>query len=189
MKFTKCDIGYSILNRSKITGYQTEDGKIFCVGAGELPYSWLTGGMPIFHWVISEQNSIMNFIDPSYETRVSILESIGKWRNVAVEVYPAKSNLVDREPVYHLWEFEFPYSMPQYMAARNVLSTYNRPGKYFDGKYMILLTDKKCWRDKQAAKDHFFGEEATGVEIISREFSNFDLTAIVLTGELDFGLL
>ena len=131
----------------------------------------------------------MHFIDPSYETRVSILESIGKWKNVAVEVYPAKSNLVDREPVYHLWEFEFPYSMPQYMAARNVLSTYNRPGKYFDGKYMILLTDKKCWRDKQAAKDHFFGEEATGVEIISREFSNFDLTAIVLTGELDFGLL
>ncbi len=189
MRFTKCDSWYSIINRSKITEYQSEDGKIFCVGAGELPYSWLTGGMPIFHWVISEQNSIMNFIDPSYETRVSILESIGKWRNVAVEVYPAKSNLVDRKPVYHLWEFEFPYSMPQYMAARNVLSTYNRPGKYFDGKYMILLTDKKCWRDKQAAKDHFFGEEATGVEIISREFSNFDLTAIVLTGELDFGLL
>ena len=189
MRFTKCDIGYSILNRSKITGYQSEDGKILCVGAGELPYSWLTRGMPIFHWVISEQTYAMHFVDPSYETRVSILESIGKWQNVAVEVYPAKSNLVDREPVYHLWEFEFPYSMPQYIAARDVLSTYKRPGVYNIGKYQVLLTDSKCWRDKQAAKDHFFGEEATGVEIISREFSYFDLTAIVLTGELDFGLL
>ena len=159
------------------------------------------------HWVLgvcTGQNVNGPILkEPNYRQKVMVIEEIGKWKTIALEVMPPEMEVIDREDVYHLWEFQYPYSF--HYGHRPIME---RPDsfdkeigqvKYHirnDGRTKYIYLQKKdgkelTWREKQDLKNRILSPFDTAVEIITREMLGCDYTCLVCLPRfeyLDFGL-
>lgn len=166
----------------------------------------------IIHWVIGICRQMtgnyevdrQNLVEPTYKQKVQILKDLGVWKQIALEVMPSEVDVVDRENVYHIWEFEFPYSF-----MYDITPIYKEPLKYeglYEGmEYHLFVKggamyiyfrpktalDIITWRKKQSLKNFLLGEDATAVEIVQEEMLNkkyFCMIGFFDGRILDFGL-
>ena len=145
-------------------------------------------GEEMRHWQISKykKSDVMwdndlrrKGFEPFYEEKLQILHEIGRWKNVALEVFPTSKELVDRVDVYHMWEFEHAdsflvdtkpiYIYPKRFTRKFKDTHYEAIEHYRNGAVYIYFQsdDKMPWREKQALKDHVVGPDREGVEIIT----------------------
>lgn len=209
MRWIKTKVPFNANGRTHqdtFTAY-TQEGKYQAIDAGG-------GNAATFcneefcHWVIglctgrNAKGPILK--EPSYRQKVKILEEIGKWKNIALEVMPPEIEVIDREDVYHLWEFQYPHSF--HYGYRSILE---KPYlfdkeigevKYHirtDGRTKYIYLKKKdgtelTWREKQTLKNKILSPIDTAVEIIIPEMLEEDYTCLVCLPRfefLDFGLV
>ena len=101
------------------------DTKVLNCGGG---YSESVSEQFIMHWNIAMFDG-QSMVEPTYKQKVQILKELGIWKKVALEVMPPEVKVVDRADVYHIWEFEYPYS---FMC--DITPIYSDP-KHFEGAY------------------------------------------------------
>lgn len=189
------------LNHDMYMGINSKNIMIQCVDAGG-GNSEVLHGQRIEHWgMVMHQGD--NRYEPTYQEKMMILRDIGIWKNCALEVMPAQVDVVDRENVYHIWEFQYPYSFKY-----NFFPILQRPqqfecewGEFLYhleqvGKVQYLYFKSKNgnefgWKMKQMLKNNVIGYSRTAVEFIIPEMENQDYSALICLpqGEfLDFGL-
>ena len=166
----------------------------------------------IVHWVIGIFRQMTgnyevdrkNLVEPTYKEKIQILKELGNWKQIALEVMPAETELVDREDVYHIWEFEYPYSF-----MYDISPIYEEPAVFeavYEGIEYHLYTKGGAmyiyfrpqtalnvisWRSKQNLKNFLLGREGNAIEIIHEEMLNKKYCGMIgfLDGRtLDFGL-
>lgn len=143
--------------------------------------------------------AIIHSEEPTYGEKVRILSKIGKWKQVALEVYPAEENLVDRANVYHLWEveskeilpfptqkvFESPESFNEKLKLKDCTISYAKEKGIINGKVCMYLYLKRNdgkelkWKQKQIAKNEIFMESVTAVEVICKEAIVNDYSCLI----------
>ena len=162
----------------------------------------------LHHWIIGlcigKDLSGPILVEPTYRQKVMILEEIGVCKKIALEVMPPEMEVVDRENVYHMWEFEFPYSfhygyapildVPEEFENEIDDVTYHIKSNGFSRYLYLKSNDGKelTWRKKQNLKNKILSPMDTAVEIITREMLEKDYTCLVCLPEfeyLDFKLL
>lgn len=163
------------------------------------------------HWVLAfvkAKRQIFTrgeFFEPSYQQKLMVLREVGKWKNIALEVMPPEPEVVDREDVYHLWEFEYPYSFIH--NYKPILEGPDSFGEEFAnieyhistvGEIRYLYFRSKNpnsfigWRKKQNLKNHAIGFNDTAIEIITEEMSDKQYGCLICLPHnqyLDFTLL
>lgn len=141
-------------------------------------------------------------VEPYYAEKIAILKEIGRWKKVALEVMPDERELVDRENLYHMWEFEHINSFQLDTAP-----IFNPPKRFrekYEGLHYEVVRQKGViyiyfqsddqvpWRKKQAIKNHAVGPHRTGVEIITESMLNVGYGVIIVLPynlQLSFGLV
>lgn len=172
------------------------NAKVLNCGGG---YSESISKQYIVHWeilmIIGE-----NMIEATYKQKVQILKELGIWKEVALEVMPRENDVVDRENLYHIWEFQYPYSF-----MHDIKPIYDEPQMYegcwrdidyhvferFGITYIYFKSLKQItWRQKQNLKNSLMGEHIIAVEIIQEEMLNKGYSCMICFKEvLDFGLI
>lgn len=154
-----------------------------------LQRSLLCSGNPVSHLIISEKNIFdLSSLEPYYNRKVEILRETGKWGQIALEVFPAQKDVVDREDVYHMWEFEFPYSCKFFPVANEANRLNLGPGlhNFCDGN-RIIVTNAQRWKEKQDLKNRLLGKQSTAIEFITDHFIDAK-SIIVEIPFIDFSL-
>lgn len=213
MNFKKEQLRYSANGQTKFELYSalTEKYAWNCLDAGAPGASEFLHGEKIKHFVIGcEKLGISKAIppkeymhEPTYNEKLEILHSIGLWKEVALEVFPPECEVVDVEEVYHIWEFQYPYSFVLNIIPAKELHELN--GEYANVKYGIYIIDgveylylqardghELRWSEKQKLKNKLIGEERTAVEIIWSEIDGANYTCLICLMQndyLDFGLV
>ena len=155
--------------------------------------------------------AIINSLDPSYSEKVSILMAIGKWKQLALEVFPRTEDLVDRANLYHIWEVEdtshLPFDISHIKQNPNFFAD-ESTGKGYSVEYelhgkrskngivgYLYLRSKDGselkWKQKQQAKNDIIGEDMVAVEVISENFMKLGYTCLIcfpIGYRLDFGI-
>ena len=145
-----------------------------------------------------------DFFEPTYQQKLAVLKEVGVWKESALEVMPPEDEVVDRENVYHLWEFQYPYSF-----IYNIRTIYDEPENFeleYQGIQYHIVTvgvvrylyfkpknkeEQVGWRKKQNLKNYVIGFEGTAVEIITDEMSDKAYGCLICFPRneyLDFGL-
>lgn len=154
--------------------------------------------------------AMKNSEEPTYSEKLWVLTSIGKWRKIALEVYPTESNVIDGANLYHMWEMEneesLPFSIEEcFTEPESFEETVNVDGKIkytsrtgFMGKerikYLYLRsTDGKelTWKQKQIAKNEIYSDAVIAIEVISSKGAEKNYSCLVclpLDFRLGFGL-
>lgn len=213
MNFKKEQLRFFANGQTKFEVYNalTDQYAWHCLDAGAPGTSEFLHGEKIKHFVIgSEKLGISKarpakeyMHEPTYNEKLEILHNIGLWKEVALEVFPPKSEVVDVEEVYHIWEFQYPYSFALNIMPAKELKELS--GEYANVKYEIYIIDgveylfmqsldgyELRWSEKQKMKDELIGEERTAVEIIWSEIDGASYTCLICLKEndyLDFGLI
>ncbi len=156
----------------------------------------------ICHWVIACTKG-KKFYEPSYKEKLNIVKEIGKWGNIALEVMPSERKVVDEADIYHIWEFQYPYSF-----IYNISPIFEKPDvfeeKFENIKYHVedvkgvqyiyfksTSLNPIGWKKKQQLKNFILGEDAVAVEFILEGMGGDYACMVALKkGEtLDFGLV
>lgn len=184
-------------------------------------------GRPMRHLIVKDVNKDKYFDnpiiatlfaeDPSYYDRVSIIRELGKWKKLAVEVFPREKDLVDRANLYHLWEIEDRNQLPfdidlikdfHDLKPSRYFSPFIGFDKAFDVNYSVALHTFKAgqfaylfvtpidgvelkWKQKYEIKNGIFGKNVMAVEVISEELGSLPYTCLVCypwNYEIDFSL-
>lgn len=131
-------------------------------------------------------SKILNSEEPTYGEKLSVLNHCGKWKKIALEIFPVKQKLVDSANLYHIWELEdksyFPFSIneifeePDSFKEQICLKGCNIEYASKISKcstssisYLYLRRvdgEKLTWYQKQLAKDDIYSDDITAVEII-----------------------
>lgn len=169
--------------------------------------SRILAGNTIKHWKIykvampdvvkGEKNP--EGIEPCYAEKVQILKELGIWKQIAMEVMPQESRLVDEANMYHMWEFQsenqlfvdlHPILTPQQCLDEQFGDIYYKVVKQNYAMYVYFYSSKELpWREKQRLKNHIVGKEGTAVEIITEKMLNVGYGAmIILPCPLDFSI-
>lgn len=140
-------------------------------------------------------------LEPTYSEEVELLKEFGRWKEIALEIMPQESKLVDRINMYHLWEFQSPK-----MLAVNIQPIFNPPNcldqlfedicyktvRQGETTYVYFHSGKELpWRKKQKLKNYIAGKEGTGIEIITTRMLGVGYGAMIILPyylQLDFGL-
>lgn len=143
--------------------------------------------------------------DPTYNDRADILVKLGKWKEIALEVFPREEDLVDQANLYHLWEVENEFLLPfstdligkNYSTYQDQLTSIpNRDKSTFDVTYSVLTrryaagifsflfiipndSNELNWRQKYDIKCAVLGKDISAVEVISSRFSDLGYTCII----------
>lgn len=141
-------------------------------------------------------------VEPTYSQKLRIIQELGRWKEVALEVMPPESEVVDVEEVYHIWEFQYIYSFfinvgPIFTEPSNYENNFAGVDYHLErqnGAIYAYFKDREhmTWRKKQALKNHITIPENTAVEIIceAMESTNHGCMIILPPFEcLDFGLI
>ena len=155
--------------------------------------------------------AIRNSEDPTYEQKAWVLSTLGKWKKIALEVFPKTSELIYAANLYHIWEIEseekLPFDLtpitqlPETLSEKLITKSYSvdyelqgRRTPYGNVGYLYLRskdgTELK-WKEKQEIKNEIIGEDLIAVEVISEKFSNLNYTCLLclpIDYNLDFGL-
>ena len=139
------------------------------------------------------------------EERVDIVSSIGKWKQLALEVYPTSKNLVNAANIYHIWEIRDENSLPFSIDQISRPNTYQeermvcKPNGSFKSyevsfslvrrrfaagmfTYLFVHSDQireLKWAQKYYIKEQIFGERITAVEVISELFQNEGYSCLI----------
>ncbi len=156
-------------------------------------------------------SGLFNSKYPTYKDRVWILKSCGKWKKVALEVFPTTDNLVDGANLYHFWELEkedvIPFSINEVLEAPDSFDKtldladcsieYSEKTGFFGRshfKYLYLRrTDGKefTWYQKQFAKNNIYSDDITAIELILDKAVKNDYVCLICLPynfQLGFGL-
>lgn len=170
--------------------------------------SRITKGNRIKHWkilkvpvseVVCGGNDPAVGLEPCYAEKIQILKELGIWKEIALEVMPQESRLVDEANLYHMWEFQSPTQF--FIRLEPILTPPQCFDRQYEGifykeviqnsvMYVYFHSNKELmWREKQKLKNHIAGREGTAVEIITERMQNRGYgVMIILPYPLDFGL-
>lgn len=154
--------------------------------------------------------------EPSYHQKLWILSNVSKWSSLAVEVFPATTNMIDGANLYHIWQFKdsqnFPFdttvinNTTEEIFAENfaekirmfnkdiLYSLIPQKSSYGTVGYLFLKSSdgkELKWKEKQYLKNEIIGEDLTAVEVISEQFKKLGYTCLIclpIGYELDFGI-
>lgn len=132
------------------------------------------------------------FWEPTYKEKLMVLNEVGIWKKVALEVMPPQREVVDRANVYHLFEFEdlnnFVYNIaPIFQAPK--LTRVSEDGKVeyhlsieHAVQYLYLRDtsgEELTWWKKQKLKNQLIGTHRCAVEIIIKGMESKDYTVLI----------
>lgn len=138
-------------------------------------------------------------IEPTTEDKLSVIKRFRTIESdIAIELFPSKSMVVDEANIYHIWLLEkglsfFPFSLKSvfdcptdnqwseesicgYQVAEKVC-----PSPCGNILFLYLKTDKYIpWSKKQFIKGELFGEDMEAIEIISPQTLSTGTECLVL---------
>lgn len=155
--------------------------------------------------------AIRNSEDPTYEQKAWVLSTLGRWKKLALEVFPKTSELVDGANLYHIWELEneeklpfdlnpiaqLPDTLSDELISKAYAVNYELKGRRTtNGNVGYLYLRSKDgkelkWRQKYDIKNEIIGEDLIAVEVISEKFRSLNYTCLLclpIDYTLDFGL-
>ena len=176
-----------------------------CLDCGD-GISGVLSNQELVHWGLAFSkvgSKEPQLFEPDYHQKLMVIKEIGRWKQCALEVMPPECEVVDRQDVYHLWEFEYPYSF-----IYSIRPIYDIPETFeleCDGvkyhiaqvgkvRYLYLELDKGRklgWRHKQNLKNMIFGSWSTAVEVIIDDMEDKPYVCLICLPHnefLDFGL-
>lgn len=159
---------------------------------------------------LNRMSALLNSEEPSYKEKHDVLKRLGKWKSIALEVYPSESNLIDSANLYHLWEFEnervLPFSIneifekPEFensICFKNTNIRYSEKSGYIGSspiRYLYLKSEEGknlTWYQKWRAKNEIYSSNVLAVEIISNKTIKNDYSCLICLPynfKLGFGL-
>lgn len=136
--------------------------------------------------------------EPTYKNKVWILNSLGKWKKIALEVFPVEDNLVDGANMFHLWELKskdvLPFSTEEIgntpklnckLSLKKCNIVYSEKTGYINKetiKYLYLKREdgkELTWYQKYHAKNEIYSSEVLAVEVIADSFAGNDYSCLV----------